>query len=420
MNNRKDGSEETQMIAKVGKARSLLTGSLILFLCCLLSGCGSKEKISISIWTAEGKVGLMEDYMEEFQRVHEDEVEIDYRISKEEEDTCRETVLANPDGAADIFAFADDQLDDLKDAGVLLEFETDVDLAFERFGGKDSVAYESVVRDGKMYAIPETANGYFMYYNKKYFRDDDVKTLDRMVEIAGNTQKKITMDFSSGWYIYSFFKGAGLDLHLDESGQKNICNWNAKDTPHTGLAVAEAITRVVGKRGFEARGDDGFVEGVQDGTVIAGINGAWNADKVKEAWGEDYAAVKLPTFTVDDKQEQMASFTGYKVLGINAGTKHPDWCRLFVEFITSTDNQLTEYEKVGEVPANLDVANLDQVKDDPVVKALADQSKYATLQRVATPYWDATTKFGAAIASGNPDKRDLQQLLDEMVKGITA
>ncbi|MEE3468335.1 MAG: extracellular solute-binding protein [Eubacterium sp.] len=406
------------MIGRVEKVKRLITGALLLFLCCSLSGCGSKEKISISLWAAEEKMDLMKDYMKDFQKVHEDEVEITYRISKEEEDTCRETILANPEGAPDLFAFADDQLDELKDNGILLELDVDPKTALARFGGEGSVAYESVVRGDKMYAYPETANGYFMYYNKKYFRENDVKTLDRMVEIAGNTQKKITMDLGSGWYLYSFFKGAGLELKLDETGEKNICNWNTKDTKPTGLDVAEAITAVTGKRGFEARGDDGFIEGVEDGTVIAGINGAWNAEKVKAAWGDDYAAVQLPTYTVDGKQAQMASFTGYKVLGIKAGTKHPKWCQMFAEFITSNDNQITEYEKTGEIPASIEVAGMDQLKDDPVVRALSDQSKFATLQRVAGAYWDATAKFGAAIASGNPDKRDLQQLLDDMVEGI--
>ena len=407
-----------------GKAwKRLIAGALLLSLCCSgITGCGKeKEKIRISVWAPEGKLELMESYIRSFRQVHEDEVDIDYQLSKEDEDTCRETILANPEGAADIFAFADDQLDSLKDAGALLPFSNDPDVALKPFGGKDSVAYQSVVRDGKLYAFPQTANGYFMFYNKKYFKEeDDVRTLDRMVEIAGNTQKKVTMDYSSGWYIYSFFQGAGLDLHMDEKGERNICNWNAKDTKHTGASVAEAMLGLTAKIGFEARGDDAFIEGVKDGTVIAGINGAWNAEAVKEAWGDDYGAACLPTYTLDGQQVQMASFMGYKVLGVSAHTKYPEWCCRLVEYITSKDNQILEFEKTGEVPANLEIVSSEQVKDSPAVIALGKQSEFATLQRVAPPYWDATSKFGAAIASGNPDKRDLQDLLDEMVKGITA
>ena len=36
-------------------------------------------------------------------------------------------------------------------------------------------------------------------------------------------------------------------------------------------------------------------------------------------------AVKLPTYTCAGQQIQMASFTGYKMMGVNAYSKHKDW-----------------------------------------------------------------------------------------------
>ena len=393
---------------------------MLLFLCCLAVGCGKeKEKVSLSIWASEAKMDLMDKFMKDFIEIHKDEADIEYKISKEEEDTCRETILANPEGVPDIFAFADDQLDDLKEIGVLHAFEKDAKEALEPFGGEGSVAYESVVRDGKVYAYPETGNGYFLYYNKKFFSEEDVKSLEKMVQIAGDSNKKVTMDLGSGWYLYSFFKGAGLELKLDDTGLKNICNWNAKDTTPTGLSVAKALSGICAKRGFVSLSDDEFVAGVKDGSIVAGVNGAWNADAIKEAWGDDYGATKLPTFTVGDQPFQMASFMGYKVLGVGAKTKYPEWAEKFVEYVTSKDNQVVEFETLGEVPANHEVEELDSVKNAPAVIALSEQSEFATLQRVAAPFWDASGKFGASIASGNPDKKDLQYLLDDMVKGIT-
>ncbi len=393
---------------------------MIVLMAYSLAGCGkSRETIKLSVWTTEAKLKLMESSLDAFKKLHEDEVNIEYVISKEDEDTCKETILSNPEGAADIFAFADDQLDELKDAGVLYELSADPEKDLEPFGGKDSVAYRSVVRDGKMYAYPETANGYFMYYNKKFFKAEDVKSLDRMVEIAGNDNKRVAMDLSSGWYLYSFFKGAGLTLELDGSGKKNVCNWNAKDTKHTGLEVAEAISRLSIKRGFKSMADDDFIKGVQNGTVVAGVNGAWNAEKVMRTWGVNYAAVKLPTYRVGGEDVQMASYTGYKVIGINANSAHAQWCETFVEYYTSAENQIEEFKETGEVPANLNVADSEVVSGAAAVMALGEQSKYAELQRVAPPFWDAASKFGVTLGSGNPDKRDLQELLDEMVKGIT-
>ena len=45
---------------------------------------------------------------------------------------------------------------------------------------------------------------YFLYYNKRYFTEGDISSLERMLEVAAAQEKKVTMDWSSGWYVYSF------------------------------------------------------------------------------------------------------------------------------------------------------------------------------------------------------------------------
>ncbi len=56
----------------------------------------------------------------------------------------------------------------------------------------------------------------------------------------------------------------------------------------------------------------------------------------------------------------------------------------------------------------------------PAIAALAEQSKYATVQRIGANYWSATETFGAIVAAGNTEEEDLQTLLDNMVTGIVA
>ena len=128
--------------------------TLLLTLAAFLSfsACGKREEVTVSIWTPEAKYDMMNEFMQEFAELHEDEIDLHYSISREEEDTCKETVLADINGAADIFPFPDDQLDELKEAGALLELDVDPAKALEPFGGTGSVAYQSVVRDDKMYA----------------------------------------------------------------------------------------------------------------------------------------------------------------------------------------------------------------------------------------------------------------------------
>ena len=390
-----------------------------------LGGCGKEKKkevptIQLSLWGDERSVPLLEEAVSEFQELHADEVKIEYTISLEGEDTCKETVLGDPEHAADIYAFADDQFDELYRAGTLLEITENADEIIDAVGGKDSGVAEVVTRDGKVYAYPMTAgNGYFLYYNKSYFSDDDLKTLDRILEVAAENDKKFTMDFSNGWYIYSFFKGAGLELTMSEDGLSNYCNWNATDTKYKGVDVVEAMLDIANHPGFVSYGDDDFVGGVQSGEIIAGVNGAWNAGKIEEAWGEDYGAVKLPTYTLKGDQVQMCSFAGYKLIGVSAYTKYPEWSMKLAEYITNEENQLKRFEAIGECPVNVKAASSDKVLEAPAVAALAEQSVYGNVQRVAQPYWDAAAKLGITIIGNNSGNRNLQEILDEMVEEAT-
>lgn len=392
----------------------------------ILSACGgSKEteipEVHLSIWCDERMIPLMDEAIEEFGKLHEGEVILECTVSDEGEDTCRDTILAAPEHAADIFSFADDQFDDLYNNGILLEITDDKDKVIEESGGEESVACQVVTKDGKLYAYPQTAgNGYFLYYNKAYFSDEDIKSLDRILDVAAENDKKFSMDYANGWYIYSFFKGAGLNLSVNDAGAANVCNWNAADTEYKGVDVASAMLEIAKKPGFSSDSDDDFVEGVQSGDIIAGINGAWNSSYVEEAWGDNYAAAKLPTYSISGNEVQMGSFTGYKLMGVNSGTENPEWCMKLARFLTGEEYQLKRFELLGECPVNINAAGSDEVQNNPAVAALAAQAPFASIQRIASPYWDAAGKFGITIAGGNSGDRDLQELLDETVSEITA
>ncbi|MBR1471165.1 MAG: extracellular solute-binding protein [Lachnospiraceae bacterium] len=415
------------------KKYAVLMAGLLMFAC----GCGNTQPaggvsapteavkeiptIQISLWGDERYIPILEEAMQAFQAEHADEVVIDYRISKEGEDTCKETVLADPEGAADIFTFADDQMEELWKAGALLQITQGEEQVLASVGGYDSAAAKAAMRDGKLYAYPLSAgNGYFLYYNDAYFSGSDVLSLDRILEVAEENGKKFSMDFGSGWYIYSFFKGAGLDMTAAEDGSANLCNWNATDTEYTGVDVAETMLALAGREGFINQSDDGFVAGVESGEVIAGINGAWNAGKVEAAWGEHYAATKLPACTIAGDQVQMCSFVGYKMTGINAHTKYPEWCMRIAEYLTGEEYQLKRFEAVGECPAALNAAAEEEVQAAPAVAALGQQAEFGYAQNVLQPFWDASARFGVMMAGGNPDGKDLQKVLDDMVQQITA
>lgn len=387
-------------------------------------GAASKQlpTVRLSIWWSdEGDRELLNEKIDEFKEKYSDKAVFEITISRESILTIRETVLAMPQKAADIYMFADDQFDVLHGAGALLEITENTSEIISANGGEENGACRAAMHDGKLYGYPLTAgNGYFLYYNSAYFTKEDVQSLDKIMEISKENGKKMTIDYSSGWYIYSFFRGAGLELGVNDDNISNHCNWNTTSGKYTGVDVAEAMLSIAKHDGFVSLNDEGFLNGVKDGSIIAGINGAWNSNAIKEAWGEDFAAAKLPCYTLAGDSVQMYSFSGYKMLGVNSNSENSYWAMKLAEYISSGDMQLKRFELIGECPSNTDVAASPAVQASPVCVALSEQSRFSDSQSVASTYWNPTYIFGITIAGENADNKDLQLLLDTMVNGITA
>ena len=388
----------------------------------LFSGCGKKkENVTLSVWGSEEDQEMLREMVDAFEEKYKDEAEFNITICVENEVTCKETVLIDPKKAADIYAFADDQFMSLCQNNALLEITENVDEIIEENGGKESAAVKSASYDGKLYAYPMTAsNGYFLYYNKEYFTEEDVKSLDKMLEIAKDNGKKVAMDFTSGWYLYSFFKGAGLNVEISEDGLTNVCDWNTTEGKYKGVDVAEAMCKIAAHTGFLNCGDADFVAGAKDESIIAGINGAWNAKNMQEAYGDNYAATKLPEYSIAGDSVQMHSFVGYKLVGVNAYTENAKWAQRLAQWITNEENQMIRFERKGDCPSNVNAAASKKVIESPAIAALAAQSEYAHIQRVSDSFWMPVYVYGTTITAGNLDEKSLQVLLDQMVKDITA
>lgn len=373
--------------------------------------------VSLLVWGGAEDEEILNEMFESFKENYAGQAEFDITFAAESESSCKDTLMGGLEEGADIFAFADDQLNTLVAAGALEPVENAEEVKTRNTEG----SIEAASVGETLYAYPMTAdNGYFLYYNKSYFTEEDVASLDKMLEIAAANNKKVAMDWSSAWYIYSFFGNTGLEVGLNPDGITNFCTWNGMDGKVKGVEVAQSMANIAVHPGFVNMDNDSFLAGVKDGSVIAGVNGAWNSVEIEKAWGKDYAAAKLPVYNCGDGQIQMASFSGYKMVGVNAYSKHHAWAEKLAEWITNEENQKLRFEKRGQGPSNTKVAESDEVKAFPAISALIDQSEFSCLQRIGGNYWDPVAAYAATLAAGNPDGEDLQVLLDKMVEGITA
>ncbi len=372
--------------------------------------------VELNVWAEQDNFEMLNKMIDSFKKQYPEQ-EITINLVPQSDADVRDDMLRDVHNGADVFHFPDDQLNSLVAGGVL----SAVPNADQVGSANVKASVDAATLVGSLYAYPMTAdNGYFLYYNKNYFTDEDVKTLDGVIAAAEKANKKFAMEFNSGWYLYSFFGNTGLDFGLNDDGVTNHCNWNTTEGDVKGVDIAQALVKLVSSKAFFKCTNDTFVSGIKDGTVVAGISGTWNATNVKDAWGEDYGAVKLPTYTCGDKQIQMASFTGYKMVGVNSYSDNVEWAHKFADWITNEQNQTLRFVEKSNGPSNIKAAASDEVSKVPAIKAIIDQSKYGVLQRVGNAYWGACTTFADTLCDNKPTGAQLQELMDALVKSITA
>ena len=391
-----------------------------------LSGCVNEavatsgtvaKAVNLTVWGAEEDRELLSEITESFKAEYGSMADFNITVKAQSESGCKEALLDDPQAGADVFAFADDQLGSLAAAGVLMPIENAEQVRSENL----SSAVKAASVNNVLYAYPITSdNGYFLYYNKAYLSEEDVQRLDTILNTADRSGKYFTMDWSSAWYVYSFFGETGMTVGLNEDGVTNYCTWNRTDGDIKGVDVLEAMTDIADHKSFLNSNDSEFIEGVENGSVIAGISGAWNSDKLTEIWGGDLGAAKLPTYTCGGKQVQMASFLGSKLIGVNAYSKEHDWAEKLAEWIANEKNQALRFEMRGQIPSNINAAKSDSVRNSPVAAAVMEQAEYSQLQRVGERFWKPPVEVAMCIDAENPPGADFQRMLDVMVNKITA
>ena len=421
------------------KLKKLLALAMVSVMTLSMAACGGKDdastdgnktdggtteikEVNLVMWGAEEDQTMLREMCDAFIEANKDKVKLTVEIGVESEQSVKDTILGDVEGAADIFSFANDQVNELVQAGALMEIPSNYSGLADVKSRNVEGSVKAATVDGKLYAFPRTAdNGYFLFYDKSVLSEEDVASWETMLAAAEKAGKKVTIEMNSGWYTYGFFKAVGLECGLGSNGKDTTMDWNGKGTTGvTGLQVAEKMLEICKHAGFIATEDAEFVTGIKDGSIVAGINGVWNAQNAQEAWGDNYAATKLPTFDIDGTDYQMYSVAGYKMIGVNPHCENAGWAIQLADYITNEANQVKSFETRETGPSNIKAAESDAVQANVAIAAFAKQQQWAEVQIVGSYFWTATESFGQTLQDGNPEGKDLQTLLDELVAAATA
>lgn len=391
------------------------------------------DTVKLTLWGAEADQDYLAERIEAFKAAYPDQT-FEIQLGVESESTAKDTVLTDPEAAADVFAFADDQLADLVDANVLLPLDDNMDQVLQAYAGKSvedirsanvEVSVEDATVDGTMYAFPSSAdNGYFLFYDSNVFTEEDVESWDSLLAAAAEKAngKKVGMTLASGWYNAGFFYGAGFMTDRNEDGT-TVCDFNGtSEDGVTGVQVVSAMLKIASNEAFMAIADGDISNQIASGNLCAVVSGTWDGPACQEAFGDGYAATVLPTYMAGDQEIQTGSVGGCKLIGVNTHCEYAGWALLLADFLTNEESQTIHFEEREIGPSNINAQNSDAVKANVAIHAVLEQSQYAVIQKVGGKYWDPAATFGEKIAQGKiaSDDTSIQAALDELVEGITA
>lgn len=392
---------------------SLLCASMV---ATMVAGCGSSDdkKGTESAKSDSGKttitvMGPSEDLddaqgawlkteCEAFAKEHT-EWDIDFEYVTTSESDAKDVVTKDPKAAADVYLFANDQIEALVKANAITKLGGET-AEYVKSSNSEAMA-ATVTYDGDIYAVPYTSNTWFMYYDKRVFSEDDVKSLDTML-----TKGKVSFPFDNGWYLNAFYAANGCTIYGD--GTDKSAGYDFSGDKAT--AVTNYIVDLFANPNFVMDNNEGSLglAGLKDGSINAYFNGNWNYQAVKDAIGEENVGVAaLPTVNIGGKECQLKAFLGSKAVGVNPNCENQEIAVKLAAYLGSEDAQLAHFQLRGQSPVNTNLATNSEVAADPVASAMAE---VATNCSVAQPiidmqgYWDAATPFGDSFVNGAEDQ----------------
>jgi arabinogalactan oligomer/maltooligosaccharide transport system substrate-binding protein len=105
---------------------------------------------------------------------------------------------------------------------------------------------------------------------------------------------------------------------------------------------------------------------------------------------------------------------------VNSQTKAPTDAMALADWITNEQNQLKRFQSRHYGPSNIVAAANPDVQANLALAALALQGQFAVSQKDVTgSYWAPAGAFGATLVALDYSK-SIKDMLDEMVKQITA
>ena len=396
---------------------------LVLVMALSLVACGGEkpaetETITLKVWAPQEDQVDENSWLIQVEKKFE-EAHPEYKITWDNgvcaEGDAKTLITADVAAGADVYMYANDHMGVLMQAGAVAKLGG---AYLDQVKNDNSEAFVNTATysDGGVYGFPVAPNTWFMYYNKSILNEEDVKSMEAMLE-----KGIVAFDVANSWNMPAFFFAAGCSLFGDLGVDAAA---GAQFGGQPGYDATEALLTLQEHPNFKWDGDGYGNNSLKNGSIAAYFSGDWDYAGLYEALGENLGACATPTVMIGGEAKQLLPYAGSKLVGVNPNSKNMKAAMEFAAYLASVESQQLRYELRGIIPCATALQELDAIKNSEVAQAIFDtiNNKSAFQPKITEmdPVWGPVGTFGANIKDGVITKdniKDSVDALDAQLKG---
>lgn len=373
-----------------------------------------KIDVTMKVWVTLEDIqsGWIENRCEAFKKLHPEwNITFDVEVC----DSGREvgTLDKDPVVGAAVYSYGSDVFLELKNKKYIVPFSTLY--AGEIKKNNIDSTLKLVTVGNEIYGAPYTGDTWFMYYDKRVYTENDVKSLDAMM-----AKKAVAFPLYNTWYMYSFYEGNGCSLNggtndgslgMDLGGQKAIdVTKYLIDKISTGKLVMDQY-------------DESGVTSLCEGKVGACFSGSWSRDIIKSKLGDNMGVAEVPAYSLNGKDIQMYSFYNTKSYGVNPQSEAyrvcPEAVEAFAVFLSNPESQKLHYEMRNIFPVSKELIEGGSYSNDKVVQVQYNVIKnksvmLPTNDTFNTYYWNNMGAFINELRNGGITYDNVDKKVEEL------
>ena len=378
------------------------------------------EKITLKVWgpsedqtPQEGQtVSFLEAACEAFDEAHP-EWDIEFVFEVCSEGDAGTMVTKDPSAAADVYAFANDQLGTLLQANAIARLGGDVLAQVQADNSETMVA--SVTSGEGVYGVPFTGNTWFMFYDKSVYTEEDIKSLDAMM-----AKKPVAFPMTNTWNLPAFYYAVGGTMFGDGTDGSQGVQFGGEAGASATLYVANALA--AGTMFDDANGAGKDM--LKNGQVGAMFSGTWDATEIQNILGENYAAAQLPTITVNGEECQLKAFSGSKAYAANPNSANMKAASALAAWLGSAEMQELHFDlRNGSViPCATSLLSNEKFSTNPAAVAQNDTIANTSVLQPSIPemgnYWANAGAMGSSLANGEINADNAADMTEQWNNGL--